>query len=289
MRDFRDAKAMAQTLRSTLAPKGLNLSHTESLEVMAKILGAKDWNVLSALIESGQLKTGADAGIQPTQRWSGPLILSRDFVLFPKMSAPVFIGRDVSRQAVFEAERGALEIFLVAQRSPGEEVPTREAIFDVGVIADVLDIIEVPPDPSRGGGKPTYKLMLRARQRGRLLDMKEEAGRLTAEVEMIREVDPVSEGEEVRIAFASFRTIVSSKFGESSMTTSIPGDVARLDPAAAARIIARVEKITRPGALADFIAQSLPMPIPAKQGLLETLDPAARLAKAVTLLSAQAA
>ena len=50
MRDFRDAKAMAQTLRDALKAKSVTLTNSESLELIAKILGFHDWNVLSAKI-----------------------------------------------------------------------------------------------------------------------------------------------------------------------------------------------------------------------------------------------
>lgn len=52
MRDFRDAKAMAQTLREALNARSVSLSHSESLEFIAKILGLHDWNVLAARIQS---------------------------------------------------------------------------------------------------------------------------------------------------------------------------------------------------------------------------------------------
>jgi hypothetical protein len=51
MRDFRDAKAMAQTLRDVLQPKTA-LTRSESLELIAKIFGFQDWNVLAAKIQS---------------------------------------------------------------------------------------------------------------------------------------------------------------------------------------------------------------------------------------------
>jgi hypothetical protein len=52
MRDFRDAKAMAQTLREALNARSVSLTHSESLELIAKILGFHDWNVLAARIQS---------------------------------------------------------------------------------------------------------------------------------------------------------------------------------------------------------------------------------------------
>jgi hypothetical protein len=57
MRDFRDAKAMAQTLREALSAKSVSLTHSEALELIAKILGCRDWNALAARIQSGNGQT----------------------------------------------------------------------------------------------------------------------------------------------------------------------------------------------------------------------------------------
>jgi len=50
MRDFRDAKAMARTLRAALAAKGLKVTISQSLELVAEIFGVTDWNTLAAAI-----------------------------------------------------------------------------------------------------------------------------------------------------------------------------------------------------------------------------------------------
>jgi hypothetical protein len=52
MRDFRDAKAMAHTLRSTLATQGHKVTNSQSLELIAKAFGAADWNTLAAAIRT---------------------------------------------------------------------------------------------------------------------------------------------------------------------------------------------------------------------------------------------
>jgi len=54
MRDFRDAKAMAHSLREALKAKSVSLSHSESLELVARTLGLPDWNHLAARIQSSQ-------------------------------------------------------------------------------------------------------------------------------------------------------------------------------------------------------------------------------------------
>jgi hypothetical protein len=61
MRDFRDAKAMAQTLRSTLAMQGHKITNSQSLELIARAFGAADWNTLAAAIRSDASAPRQDA------------------------------------------------------------------------------------------------------------------------------------------------------------------------------------------------------------------------------------
>jgi hypothetical protein len=64
MRDFRDAKAMAHTLRASLAAKGLNITVSQSLELIAQAFGVADWNTLSATIR-GEAAGRRDNGLSP--------------------------------------------------------------------------------------------------------------------------------------------------------------------------------------------------------------------------------
>jgi small subunit ribosomal protein S1 len=54
MRDFRDAKAMARTLREGLSADGVKISNSEALELVAKMLGERDWNTLAAAIDASR-------------------------------------------------------------------------------------------------------------------------------------------------------------------------------------------------------------------------------------------
>ena len=53
MRDPRDAKAMAATLRAALATAGARIPHSRALEIVAAQFGLKDWNTLSAATGPG--------------------------------------------------------------------------------------------------------------------------------------------------------------------------------------------------------------------------------------------
>jgi ATP-dependent Lon protease len=58
MRDFRDAKTMAQTLRESLTGKAVAISHSESLELVSKMLGVDDADA-SAMMRACKADLGA--------------------------------------------------------------------------------------------------------------------------------------------------------------------------------------------------------------------------------------
>jgi ClpX C4-type zinc finger/Glyoxalase superfamily protein len=64
MRDFRDAKAMARSLRDALTAKTVQTTHSESLELIAKAFGYENWNILSAKIDAAQPHSGSIAALQ---------------------------------------------------------------------------------------------------------------------------------------------------------------------------------------------------------------------------------
>jgi len=65
MRDFRDAKAMAQSLREALKAKSVSLTYSESLELIARTLGVPDWNVLAARIQASRPGPPSSVTIAP--------------------------------------------------------------------------------------------------------------------------------------------------------------------------------------------------------------------------------
>lgn len=70
MRDFRDAKVMAQTLREALNARSYPITHSESLELVARTLGFPDWNALSAKIQADAPPSRAqsETGSKPVRR-----------------------------------------------------------------------------------------------------------------------------------------------------------------------------------------------------------------------------
>ena len=76
MRDYHHAKAMAHTLREALVAKSLTLSHSESLELIAQVLGFRDWNVLSAKIETEEQNVSKPDAPPPPKQAAGTLFCS---------------------------------------------------------------------------------------------------------------------------------------------------------------------------------------------------------------------
>ena len=59
MRSYLDAKAMAKALREALAPRNIDITHSEALEIVARQFGLETWNVLSARIEKASGEPGS--------------------------------------------------------------------------------------------------------------------------------------------------------------------------------------------------------------------------------------
>lgn len=73
MRDFRDAKAMAHSLRDALKAKAIQTTHSESLELIAKAFGYDNWNILSAKIGAALPRSGAATSPQSRPSQDKPL------------------------------------------------------------------------------------------------------------------------------------------------------------------------------------------------------------------------
>ena len=149
MRDFRDAKAMAQTLREGLKPKSVSLTHSESLELVARMLGFHDWNELSAKIQA-EIQSRIQSESQPpiarpatiippsaqplAARADLPVVPMRDIVVLPQMIVPLFVGRDATVRALERAMAEDRRILAVTQRRAGDDLPTPSALYGVGTI-----------------------------------------------------------------------------------------------------------------------------------------------------------
>ncbi len=264
MRDFRDAKAMAQTLRDALKPKSVSLTHSESLELIAKVFGFHDWNELSARIMSEPdrrpIRITTSDNLPPVPLPDGadlPVVPMRDIVLFPYMIAPLFIGREKTRRAVECAMAADKRIVAVTQRRAGDDDPTPEGLYGVGVIASVIDFTPLPDGTLRIITRSLERVTLTRCIGAEMLAAKvapfaESRGDLAQAVTLVRTV------------LERLRAYLKTDF------SAVPYN--------------RLPHIREPGVLADSIAPLMPVEIGERQELLETGDAIERLKKILDLM-----
>ena len=71
-----------------------------------------------------------------------PLLPLRDIVIFPSMVIPLFVGREKSVKALESVMSSDQRIILATQKDAGIDEPSADNIYDVGVLAQVLQILK---------------------------------------------------------------------------------------------------------------------------------------------------
>jgi uncharacterized protein len=262
MRDFRDAKAMAQTLREALKAKSVSLTNSESLELVARILGFNDWNVLSARIQSAHQPPLTSLATNPQDtplvKLGGlPTVPLRDIVLFPRVIVPLFVGRDISKRALQCSMERDKRIFAIAQRRSSDDNPVRDSLYRVGVIASVIDLTNLADG--------TIRLIVKGVQRATVLHLVEGLF-LEADTAPIEE----SRGQDTE-AFALMRTVLDNFQVYRNVSLSSPP-------------FGYLPHIREPGVLADHIAPLLETDVARKQELLESSDVITRLERILAVM-----
>jgi ATP-dependent Lon protease len=271
MRDFRDAKAMAQTLRDALKTKSVSLTHSESLELVAKSFGVPNWNFLAAKIQASEPAPHASVESLPVgvavampDRAGVPILPMRDLVVFPQMVTPIFVGRDKTRRAIERAIATDGRLLVVTQRRAADDDPGLDGLYSVGVIASVIHSTTLLDG--------TLKLFISGHERHVVVRPVEQEF-LAAEVAPFEQTRGY--GAE---AVVLFRAVLEAyqKWADVDLSAVPQGPQARL----------RLPSMEEPGGLADAIAPLLPIGIEQKQQLLETTDVVARLEAILDLMKA---
>lgn len=182
-----------------------------------------------------------------------PMLPMRDIVVFPSMTTPFFIGRRQSMEALEKALAADRTVFVIAQKDPMVEKPSREDLYDVGTIGKILQIMRLP--------NGTVKALFEAKSRGRLLEAQMDDATYSCTVEPIEE--PRAIDAEFLALAKTARTEVETYLREIKRNSE------------------NMEQLSLDGeeplTLADRIAPLLNLEIQKKQELLETLEPKKRL------------
>ncbi len=182
-----------------------------------------------------------------------PLLPLRDIVVFPGMVVPLFVGRDKSVAALEAAMEASKDIVLLAQLDPGCDDPEGDDLYDVGVVAQVLQLLKLPDG--------TVRVLVEGKTRARLSALEDVSTYLLAEVELI-EPETVA-GSEVTALMRQ----VTEQFGEYVKLNKKMGEDAGVD----------LSEVDDAGQLADTIAAAISAKVSDKQGLLTETNPLKRL------------
>jgi ATP-dependent Lon protease len=192
-----------------------------------------------------------------------PVLPLRDIVVFPHMIVPLFVGREKSIKALEEVMREDKRILLVAQKNPGDDDPAIDAIYDVGTLAQVLQLLKLPDG--------TVKVLVEGTDRAKVQRFTSHADYFEAEVEIM----PSTLGNEQEIE-ALARTSVSQFESYVKLNKKVPQE-----------ILATLGQITDYSKLSDTIAAHLAIKITEKQEILEMTSVQARLEKAFALMEGE--
>src|SRR5277367_3605419 len=92
-----------------------------------------------------QAMAKAEAPIKNINKKLFPLIPLRDVVVFPQMVTPLFVSRPKSIAALEQALlRDDRLVVLAAQRDPDTEDPGHDDVYDIGTLAEVMQMLKLP-------------------------------------------------------------------------------------------------------------------------------------------------
>jgi ATP-dependent Lon protease len=198
------------------------------------------------------------------QRQTIPVLPLRGTVIFPGLTAPIAAGRPGTLRAIEAALKGDRLVFAVAQRDNTDE-PAPEILYSMGVIARIGQI-------QRGLGG--VQLLLQGEQRATALQYSTSEGYLTAVIVPAEDMTPVDENDP---AFTALQKETRERAAELGERRGLPEEV----------VHQVLDAVTEPGKFADLVAGYIELPVPEKQGLLETLNVEDRLRRVLVHVQRQ--
>jgi ATP-dependent Lon protease len=192
-----------------------------------------------------------------------PVLPLRDIVVFPDMIVPLFVGRDKSVAALEKAMEGDKDIFLVSQLDPSEDDPGRDDLYDLGVIATVLQLLKLPDG--------TVRVLVEGKRRAMFENLTETGDYLVGSVEEV--ADQEADGTEAQ---ALMRTVVEQFEQYAKLNKKLPAETA-----------VQLSEIEGAARLADAVAANISLKVSDKQSLLVELDPVKRLEMAFAFMEGE--
>ena len=177
-----------------------------------------------------------------------PLLPLRDVVVYPHMVIPLFVGREKSIAALEAAMEGDTKILLIAQQQPADNDPKLAALYSVGTVATILQLLKLPDG--------TVKVLAEGEQRGEIIAALPGVDYLRAQVQLHPQ-QPVSTTENEVLCHTLFEHFE----GFVQQSKKVPAEA-----------LTSLGNIEDAGRLCDSIAAQMSLKLEQKQTVLDCLD-----------------
>lgn len=199
-----------------------------------------------------------------TQQRTLPVLPLRDVVVFPYMVMPLFVGRAKSIRALDEAMNEGKQLLLVSQKQADLEEPTVDDVFDVGTIANIIQLLKLPDG--------TVKVLVEGQQRAKINQLNDGEDHFSAEVTPIETT--FGDEKELDVVKAAVLNEFESYL---QLNKKIPADV-----------LSALQRIDDADRLADTMAAHIPVTVRHKQSVLELADVQERLEYLLGMMESEA-
>lgn len=199
-----------------------------------------------------------------TQQRTLPVLPLRDVVVFPYMVMPLFVGRAKSISALDEAMNEGKQLLLVSQKQADLEEPTVNDVFDVGTIANIIQLLKLPDG--------TVKVLVEGQQRAKINQLNDGEDHFSAEITPIETT--FGDEKELDVVKAAVLNEFESYL---QLNKKIPADV-----------LGALQRIDDADRLADTMAAHIPVTVRHKQSVLELADVQERLEYLLGMMESEA-
>ena len=199
-----------------------------------------------------------------TQQRTLPVLPLRDVVVFPYMVMPLFVGRAKSISALDEAMNEGKQLLLVSQKQADLEEPTVDDVFDVGTIANIIQLLKLPDG--------TVKVLVEGQQRAKINQLNDGEDHFSAEITPIETT--FGDEKELDVVKAAVLNEFESYL---QLNKKIPADV-----------LSALQRIDDADRLSDTMAAHIPVTVRHKQSVLELADVQERLEYLLGMMESEA-
>ena len=209
------------------------------------------------------MKDETDSVIPPQIHTRYALLPLRDVVVFPHMVIPLFVGREKSIKALDNAMEAGKQVFLAAQHDASDDDPSPDKIFNVGTIANILQLLRLPDG--------TVKVLVEGVSRATIVGYVETEEAFTVDTQPIEggQIDDQEADVLVRTVMEQFEKYVK-------VSSKIPQEV-----------LTSLRSVDDPRRLADSVSGHLNLRNEEKQKILEIYDDRERLEYLLGILESE--